>query len=118
MPTNVHDKIVFPQGVVVAPITGQYHHDGIGHPIWCRTTEEKSPCQRAYLRTADTSVEDVRRRARRATSGELNRRTRQREDPLLVRQVGPNGLHTTALEPIKAVAESRDEITTRPVTRP
>lgn len=73
------------------------------------------PWLAGYLRAGDRGVDDVRRRARRATTSELLRRTRSREAPLQVRQTGANGLLTTAVEPVKAVADDRDTVSTRPV---
>lgn len=78
---------------------------------------EREPWLQGYVRAGDTSVEDVRRRARRATSGELQRRTRRREAPLQVRQVGEGGMLTTAVEPIKAVADDKDHVSVRPLQR-
>jgi hypothetical protein len=77
------------------------------------------PWLAGYVRAADTSLEDVRRRARRATAGELHRRTHTHEPPLHpLRQGDGEGVRTTALdEDHKLVADTRQNVSVRPVER-
>jgi hypothetical protein len=77
------------------------------------------PWLAGYVRAADESIDDVRRRAVRATTGELHRRTRNHEPPLQpLRQVATEGVRTTALdETARLVADDRDHISTRPAER-